>query len=49
MLEQTGQDMHDLTIYNDMVTSLMTSLIILEDTRFFYKKNIFKKMSLKNP
>ena len=32
MPEQTEQDMHDTTIYDDSITSLITLKLILEDT-----------------
>ena len=31
MAKRTEQDMHDSTIYNDLITSLITLKVILED------------------
>ena len=31
MLEQTEQCMHDITIYDDLITSLITLKVILEE------------------
>ena len=42
MAEQTEQDMHDTTIYNDLITSLITLKVIRKDID---KTNKLKELS----
>ena len=43
MAEEIEQDMHDITIHNDLITSLITLKVILEDID---KINIVKDLEI---